>query len=367
MNDKFREIHLKKTGKTMLQKELYSCIKLKFDGYELIAVQFSRKNRRHFRAINVFYKPVKHPKLPISCFTSNISKDYRAVVSQKGKIARAGHAFECFYCFKYFLRQDKWKKHINICSGIPGIVYNFNTQNLVSYEDNLKYKGDIPITIYFNFETPAPTDFCYDPEQKEMFVVSYVMILCFHPCLNLPKIIVERSCGHDVTKLNSIDYLTAEQMSFIDRNIVTQLSDAAALVVAKKCKNAVGQMFPVELFFLKDTILRWFSTKIKSSNVVVNPSLKAEFEKKPIDWTVDKCYLCKFRFDIMPTDFDVSNAEMTYGDYIIRYEHKFLRNIFEPETIEKSPHISSLKAYYAVFKKIVSLVLKLQNLQQIID
>ena len=138
MNDKFREIHLKKTGKTMLQKELYSCIKLKFDGYELIAVQFSRKNRRHFRAINVFYKPVKHPKLPISCFTSNISKDYRAVVSQKGKIARAGHVFECFYCFKYFLRQDKWKKHINICSGIPGIVYNFNTQNLVSYEDNLK-------------------------------------------------------------------------------------------------------------------------------------------------------------------------------------------------------------------------------------
>ena len=89
------------------------------------------------------------------------------------------------------------------------------------------------------------------------------MILCFHPRLTLPKIIVERSCGHSLTKLYSIDYLSVEQMNFIDTATVQQLSDAAAHVTAGKCKNAVGQMFSVELFFLKDTILRWFYQKLR--------------------------------------------------------------------------------------------------------
>lgn len=79
--------------------------------------------------------------------TNDISKAYRGIISQKGKITRFGYAYECFYCFRYFLWQDRWKKHINVCTGIPGIVYNFNNQNLVTYKDNLKYKGDIPMTI----------------------------------------------------------------------------------------------------------------------------------------------------------------------------------------------------------------------------
>ena len=200
-----------------------------------------------------------------------------------------------------------------------------------------------------------------------MFVVSYVMILCFQPHINLPRIIVERSFGHDINSLNSINYLTAEQMTFIDRNIVSQLSDAAFNVAHKKYKNAVGQMFSIELFFLKDTIIHWFNQKIKSSNLVVNPILKAEFEKKAVDWSKDKCYLCQFKLDVMPTQFNISNSEMTFGDFIIRYEHKFLRNIFEPEVLKKSQHLYSLEAYYDVYKKIISYVIKLQNLQQIVD
>ena len=182
IKDRFQEIRLKNTEKTTVQKELYSCVKAKFNGFELILSQFSRKNHQTFKLINVLYKPVKYPNDPISCFiTNNISKAYTAIVSQKSKIVRSGNAYKCFYCFQYFIRQDCWKKHVNVCSGIPGIVYNFNTQNLVTYEDNLKYKCNIPITIYFDFETTAPTDSCYNSELKKMFVVSYIMILCFNP------------------------------------------------------------------------------------------------------------------------------------------------------------------------------------------
>ena len=49
------------------------------------------------------------------------------------------------------------------CSVRPGIVYNFNNQNLISYQDNLRAKGDVPFVIYFDLETTAPTDNRLDP------------------------------------------------------------------------------------------------------------------------------------------------------------------------------------------------------------
>ena len=80
-------------------------------------------------------------------------------------------------------RPDKHKRHIEICAGIPGIVYNFNNQNLVTFEENLKDKGDLPMVVYCDYKTTATTDNYLDPEQKEIFVVSYVMIVAFHPGL----------------------------------------------------------------------------------------------------------------------------------------------------------------------------------------
>ena len=78
------------------------------------------------------------------------------------------------------------------------------------------------MALYFDFETTAPTDNCFDPEQKEMFVMSYVLIVAFHPHLNLRKIIVQRSCGQSLEQLTTIDYLTNDQMSFIDVMLVKQ-------------------------------------------------------------------------------------------------------------------------------------------------
>ena len=76
------------------------------------------------------------------------------------------------------------------------MVYNFNNQNLVTFEENLKHKGDLPMVVYLCYETTALTNNCLDPEQKEMFVVSCIMIVAFHPGLKLNQIIIERSFGH---------------------------------------------------------------------------------------------------------------------------------------------------------------------------
>ena len=105
-------------------------------------------------------------------------------------------AFECYYCGKFFARVDKQKRHTENCSGFLGIIYNFNKKNLITFEDNFKSKGYVPMAIYFDFETTAPTDNWFDPEQKKMFVMSYVLIVAFHPHLNLRKITLQRRYVH---------------------------------------------------------------------------------------------------------------------------------------------------------------------------
>ena len=144
---------------------------------------------------------------------------------------------------------------------MPGIVYNFSNQNLVTFEDNLKYKGDLPLVIYFDYETTAPTNTCFNPEQKEVFVVSYVMFVAFHSELKLNRITVERSFAHSFQKLTTIDYFTNDQMNFIDVKVIKQLKDAAKNVCNRKDKNAGVHMFSIELYLLKQTLMYWFNRK----------------------------------------------------------------------------------------------------------
>ena len=71
--------------------------------------------------------------------------------------------------------------------GRPGYVYNFNTQSLLIFKENLKYKGDISLVPYIDFETTAPTDECLDPENRKFFAISHVIIFAFHPDLDIKR------------------------------------------------------------------------------------------------------------------------------------------------------------------------------------
>ena len=97
--------------------------------------------------------------------------------------------------------------------------------------------------MYFDFETTAPTDNCFNPEQQQKkCLLCLVLIGAFHPHLNLRKIIVQRSYGHSLEQLTMIDYLTNDQMSFTDVTLIKQLNGIAQAVSPRKCKNALGQM-----------------------------------------------------------------------------------------------------------------------------
>ena len=137
------------------------------------------------------------------------------------------------------------------CSEKPGVVYNFNNQCLISYRDNFYTKGDVPFVVYFDSETTKPTNNCLDPEQKKMFVVSYVMIVAFHPALKLDRIIIYRSFAHSIKQLTTLDYFSREQITFIETHLINMLKDMAFEVSKRKCKNSVGQMFSIESALVK--------------------------------------------------------------------------------------------------------------------
>ena len=92
----------------------------------------------------------------------------------------------------------------------------------------------MPFALYFDFETTAPKDNCFDPEQTKMFPVSYALTVCFHSKLEIPKVIAERSYTHSINELISIDYWTIDQINFADQKPVSQLRDNAFEVNARQ-------------------------------------------------------------------------------------------------------------------------------------
>ena len=68
-------------------------------------------------------------------------------------------------------KKDKFDHYFENCTSHPGYVYDFNTQSLLMFIGNLKYKGDIKLVAYIDFQTTWPTDECLDLENRKMFPV----------------------------------------------------------------------------------------------------------------------------------------------------------------------------------------------------
>ena len=57
---------------------------------------------------------------------------------------------------------------------------------------------------------------------------------------------------------------------------------------------------------------------------------------------------------IDPATHQTLNDEMSYGDFFIRYEHKFYRNIYSVEKLKKLMQINTLQSYYKPYQKFIS-------------
>ena len=117
-------------------------------------------------------------------------------------------------------------------------------------------------------------------------------------------------------------------------------------VSRRKCKNALGQMLMIETALAKKKLLEWFNKKIKSQYLELDLMIKNQYERKhPVNWKTDKCVICKMLLKIDPLGYDMQSLKMSYGDFFIRYEHKFLKNIYSDNEIAESLLCSVSKVY----------------------
>ena len=157
--NKYRQILVKQPEKQKQVKQLASCLMQKYNGFQVVKIAFNKRQRRNFEPIDIIYIPTKNAQILPECYyTTNIANAYTALYSEGLKTRRAFTIYECYYCNKFFKGKNKRETHIKVCRGKPGIVYNFCTQTLTTFEDNFGSKGDLPFAIYFDFETTSPTD-----------------------------------------------------------------------------------------------------------------------------------------------------------------------------------------------------------------
>ena len=75
----------------------------------------------------------------------------------------------------------------------------------------------------------------------------------------------------------------------------------------------------------------------------------------------DRCCLCPLTLEINRASFDMDESKMSYADFIIFKEHKFLRNIFSSDELSKTDALKDLKTFLEKFVNILKIAVFLQN------
>ena len=112
---------------------------------------------------------------------------------------------------------------MKVGSRMPEIIYKFENQNIANFEVNLKKKGDITFTMYFDFETSTGTTSQNHLEDVEMDQIFYSLIFAFHLKLQLDGKVIIRSFNHSLEKVNDVSYLTDKMLQNLDPIIARQL------------------------------------------------------------------------------------------------------------------------------------------------
>ena len=178
-----------------MKRELLACVIQKFNSYELLRNHLNSKEKKGFVPIDVVYEPTLNENKPIKCFFApKIHLGFQTTVEKfrkGGSVLNHTHAKQCHYCNNFFVKNDeKIKKHLSICSGKAGFTFSFDNGKIFDYQDHYRNPGDLPFSIYYDFETTTGSVVFFD---AKMYVVSYCLVVVFHPDLKIPRLVIFRS------------------------------------------------------------------------------------------------------------------------------------------------------------------------------
>ena len=191
----------------------------------------------------------------IECFFApEIHLDFRTSIekSKNGeKVLNHTRAKQCHYCNNYFIKSnEKMKKHLSVCSGKAGFTFSFDNGKIVDYQDHYRNLGDLPFSIYHDFETTTGSVVFFD---AKINMVSYCMVVAFHPDLKIPRLMIFRSYDQNQNVLTLLSQFQTLEFNFFEdpenfnKTTLKQL-EAAAFSVQNRDKNtALAEIFSIEL------------------------------------------------------------------------------------------------------------------------
>ena len=325
--NKFRcRIRKKLKTKNESRQELSSCVIQKFIGYEILRNHLMNDEKKDYIPIDIVYEPTLDDTREIDFyFAYDISL---AFFCQADKFRGRNRKFDAqrtrqrHFCNNYFVKSfEKMQKHISVWSDQAVIIFSFENRQIISYQDNYSSLGDLSFSVYYHFET---TNIGYGVFfDEKMFVISYCIIVAFHPEINLPRIVIYRSFDQTKNELQSLVHFEILENGFFQKryhDLVTlkQLHAAANSVSQKENNNILAEMFDIELKFTVDCVMRWFNKNIKSLELDVE-QIRNFRENNPFH-PDNLCCFCNFPLN--------SRAKNGWSGYIFKTEHLFLENIY---------------------------------------
>ena len=130
-------------------------------------------------------RPVSKINQTINChFLKSMRNAYWAARERK-RGNEATTADQCYACNKFFVDRKSLERHLNVCEYMSGIAYKFENQSMQIFFDNIKFMGDLPFSIYFDFQTTLGKKIYNFDEESTFSLVSYPFVVAFHPPLNI--------------------------------------------------------------------------------------------------------------------------------------------------------------------------------------
>ena len=299
--NKFRyQLKQKLKEKNQMKRELSTCIIQKFNGYELLRNHLNSRERKIFNAIDIVYDPTLNDEKPMKCFFApeiclGFYTSYEKMRKGK-KVTDHTKARQCHYCNNYFVKSsEKMEKHLSCCKGKAGFTFSFEYGKIINYQDHYKNLGDLPFTVYYDFQTTTGSVVFLD---AKMYLVGYCMIVAFHPELKIPRLVIFRSYDQNANVLISLTHFQALQYDFFDdpknfnKTTLKQLEDAAFSVQNREKNTALAEMFSIELNFTIDCLKFWLKKNYKILEIDID--FKTEFKESNPITKKTTCCLCDF-------------------------------------------------------------------------
>ena len=183
--------------------------------------------------------------------------------------------------------------------------------------------GNLPFSIYFDFETTTGSAVFFD---SKMYVVSYVMVVSFNKSLNFDKMVIHRNYQQTPEELYDISHFRQEHVPFFDQVTLRQLKNGVSAVAFKEKCTSLAEINCIELKFTIDSIELWFNKIIKPRFFEIQYSQKEHFRQKNPITNQTLCSICDF-----PMDPQANNGWL---DHVIKAEHLFLKNIYDQDEMK---------------------------------